>query len=93
MDKEVYTSLLEDMLDDFREQRRFLKTVLASMIAVVFLVLTGAFALSIYNQTLLKNSAAETTQRIFDFITGAEFNTSIEMNTDNNSSAENVSIR
>jgi len=90
--KNAHISLLEDILCDSKEQRKFLKSMSISLLIIVFLVIFGSFGLSMYNQLLLKNMSTENTEKIFDFISNTEFNSSVEMKTDNNSSAENITI-
>lgn len=91
-DKNAHISLLEDILSDVKEQRKFLKSMLISLLFISFIVILGSFVVSMYNQKLLKNMSTENTEKIFDFISNTDFNSSIEMKTDNNSKAENVTI-
>lgn len=84
-DKNAHISLLEDILQDVKEQRKFLKSALVSMIVVVILVILGSFGLSLYNQKLLADSSVKNTEKIFDFISNTDFNFNAEMNTDSNS--------
>lgn len=90
--KNVHISLLEDILSDVKEQRKFLKSISVSLFILLFIVIAGSFGISLYNQKLLKESSAENAQKIFDFISTTDFNSSVEMTTDNNSSAENITI-
>lgn len=91
-DKVAHISLLEDILLDVKEQRKFLKSVSISLFVLLFIVIAGSFGLSLYNQKLLKDCSVENTEKIFDFISCTDFNSSVEMTTDNNSSAENITI-
>lgn len=90
--KNAHISLLEDILSDVKEQRKFLKSISVSLFVLLFIVIAGSFGLSVYNQKLLKDSSTENSQKIFDFISTTDFNSSVEMTTDNNSSAENITI-
>ena len=90
--KNAHISLLEDILSDIKEQRKFLKSVLVSLIVVVILVIVGSFGLSVYNQKLLKDSSVQNAEKIFDFVSTTDFNSSVEMKTENNSSASNIRI-
>lgn len=90
--KNAHISLLEDILSDVKEQRKFLKSISVSLFVLLFIVIAGSFGLSVYNQKLLKDSSTENAQKIFDFISTTDFNSSVEMATDNNSSAENITI-
>ncbi len=90
--KNAHISLLEDILSDIKEQRKFLKLVLVSLIVVVILVIVGSFGLSVYNQKLLKDSSVQNAEKIFDFVSTTDFNSSVEMKTENNSSASNIRI-
>ena len=62
-DKNAHISLLEDILTDVKEQRKFLKSVLVSLIKIIFLLVIFSFGLSLYNQKLLKDSSEEITQK------------------------------
>ena len=84
-DKNAHISLLEDILSDVREQRKFLKSVLISIITLLFIVIAGSFGLSLYNQKLLKDCSVENTEKIFEFISTTEFDSSVEFTTDNDS--------
>lgn len=90
--KNAHISLLEDILSDVKEQRKFLKSISVSLFVLLFIVIAGSFGLSIYNQKLLKDSSTENAQKIFDFISTTDFNSSVEMATDNNFNAENIKI-
>ena len=90
--KNAHISLLEDILSDVKEQRKFLKFISISLFALLFIVIAGSFGLSFYNQKLLKDSSIENSQKIFEFISNTDFNSSVEMKTDNNSNAENITI-
>ena len=91
-DKNAHISLLEDILSDNKEQRKFLKSICVALLAIVFIVIIGSFGAGVYNQKLLKNMSTENTEKIFEFISNTDFNSSVEMNTDNNSNAENITI-
>ena len=91
-DKNAHISLLEDILSDNKEQRKFLKSICVALLAIVFVVIIGSFGAGVYNQKLLKNMSTENTEKIFEFISNTDFNSSVEMNTDNNSNAENITI-
>ena len=84
-DKNAHISLLEDILSDVKEQRKFLKSVLTSIIVLLFIVIAGSFGLSLYNQKLLKDCSVENTEKIFEFISTTEFDSSVEFTTDNDS--------
>ena len=91
-DKNAHISLLEDILSDVKEQRKFLKSISVSLFVLLFIVIAGSFGLSLYNQKLLKDCSVENTEKIFDFISNTEFNSSVEMTTDNNSTASGITI-
>lgn len=84
-DKNAHISLLEDVLSDVKEQRKFLKSISISLFILLFIVIAGSFGLSLYNQKILKDCTVENTEKIFEFISTTEFDSSIEMQTDNNS--------
>lgn len=91
-DKNAHISLLEDILSDVKEQRKFLRFISISLFITLFVVIVGSFGLSLYNQKLLKDCTIDNTEKIFDFISNTEFTSSVEMKTDNNSKAENITI-
>ena len=84
-DKNAHISLLEDILSDVKEQRKFLKSISISLFILLFIVIAGSFGLSLYNQKLLKECSVENTEKIFDFISNTEFESSVQMQTDNDS--------
>ena len=91
-DKNAHISLLEDILSDVKEQRRFLKSISISLFILLFIVIAGSFGLSLYNQKLLADASAQNAEKIFDFISTTDFNSSVEMTTDGDSTAENIHI-
>jgi len=91
-DKNAHISLLEDILSDVKEQRKFLKFISISLFITLFVVIIGSFGLSLYNQKLLKDCTIDNTEKIFDFISNTEFTSSVEMKNDNSSKAENITI-
>lgn len=91
-DKNAHISLLEDILSDVKEQRRFLKSISISLFILLFIVIAGSFGLSLYNQKLLSDASAQNAEKIFDFISTTDFNSSVEMTTDGDSTAENIQI-
>lgn len=91
-DKNAHISLLEDILSDVKEQRRFLKSISISLFILLFIVIAGSFGLSLYNQKLLADASAQNAEKIFDFISTTDFNSSVEMTTDGDSTAENIQI-
>lgn len=92
INKNAHISLLEDILADTKEQRKFLKSICISLFVILFIVIMYSFGLSVYNQKLLKDCTIENTEKFFNFISHTDFNSSVEMKTDNNSSAENITI-
>lgn len=84
-DKNAHISLLEDVLSDVKEQRKFLKSISISLFILLFIVIAGSFGLSLYNQKILKDCTVENTEKIFEFISTTEFDSSVEMQTDNDS--------
>ena len=83
--KTAHISLLEDILSDVKEQRKFLKSISVSLFVLLFIVIAGSFGLSIYNQKLLKDCTVQNTEKMLDFISTTDFNSNVEMITDNNS--------
>lgn len=91
--KNAHISLLEDILSDVKEQRKFLKSISVSLFILLFIVVAGSFMLGMFNQKLLKDCTIQNTEKIFEFISNTDFNSSVEMTTDNNSeNNDNLSI-
>ena len=83
--KDIKLSILQDAIQDIREQRKFLKSICTLLIILLFIIVSGSFMLGIYNQKLLKDCTIQNAEKIFDFISTTDFNSSVEMATDNNS--------
>lgn len=66
--KDVQLSLLQDVLDDVRDQRKFFKKLCVILCIFIFMLIIGAFGLGMYNQNTLKNLSKENTQIFLDFI-------------------------
>ena len=83
--KTAHISLLEDILSDVKEQRKFLKFISISLFILLLVVIIGSFGLSLVNQKFLKDCTVQNTKKMLDFISNTDFNSNIEMITDNNS--------
>ena len=83
--KTAHISLLEDILSDVKEQRKFLKFISISLFILLLVVIIGSFGLSIVNQKFLKDCTVQYTEKMLDFISTTDFNSNVEMITDNNS--------
>ena len=83
--KTAHISLLEDILSDVKEQRKFLKFISISLFILLFVVIIGSFGLSLVNQKFLKDCTIQNTEKMLDFISTTDFNSNVEMITDNNS--------
>ena len=83
--KDVKLSILQDAIQDIREQRKFLKSICSLLIILLFIIVLGSFMLGMYNQKLLKDCAIQNTEKIFEFVSNTDFNFNAEMNTDNDS--------
>lgn len=90
--KDVKLSILQDTIQDIREQRKFLKSICALLIILLFIIISGSFMLGMFNQKLLKDCTIQNTEKIFDFISNTDFNSSVEMTNDNNSNASGIII-
>ena len=53
--KDMKLSILQDAIQDIREQRKFLKSICALLIILLFVIVSGSFMLGMYNQKLLKD--------------------------------------
>ena len=84
-DKNAHISLLEDILSDVKEQRKFLKFISISLFILLLVVIIGSFGLSLVNQKFLKDCTVQNTEKMLDFISTTDFNSNVEMITDNNS--------
>ena len=83
--KNAHISLLEDILSDVKEQRKFLKSISVSLFILLFIVIAGSFMIGMYNQKLLKDCTIQNTEKIFEFVSNTDFNFNAEMNTNNDS--------
>lgn len=83
--KTAHISLLEDILSDVKEQRKFLKFISISLFILLLVVIIGSFGLSLVNQKFLKDCTVQNTEKMLDFISTTDFNSNAEMITDNNS--------
>lgn len=83
--KTAHISLLEDILSDVKEQRKFLKFISISLFILLLVVIIGSFGLSLVNQKFLKDCTVQNTEKMLDFIATTDFNSNVEMITDNNS--------
>ena len=83
--KDVKLSILQDVIQDIREQRKFLKSICALLIILLFIIISGSFMLGMYNQKLLKDCTIQNAEKIFEFVSNTDFNFNAEMNTDNDS--------
>ena len=83
--KDVKLSILQDAIQDIREQRKFLKSICALLIILLFIIVSGSFMLGMYNQKLLKDCTIQNAEKIFEFVSNTDFNFNAEMNTDNDS--------
>ena len=90
--KDVKLSILQDAIQDIREQRKFLKSICTLLIILLFIAISGSFMLGMFNQKLLKDCTIQNTKKIFDFISNTDFNSSVEMTNDNNSNASGIII-
>ena len=83
--KTAHISLLEDILSDVKEQRKFLKFISISLFILLLVVIISSFGLSLVNQKFLKDCTVQNTEKMLDFISTTDFNSNVEMITDNNS--------
>lgn len=83
--KTAHISLLEDILSDVKEQRKFLKFISISLFILLLVVIIGSFGLSLVNQKFLKDCTVQNTEKMLDFISNTDFNSNVEMIADNNS--------
>lgn len=83
--KDVKLSILQDAIQDIREQRKFLKSICALLIILLFIIVSGSFMLGMYNQKLLKDCTIQNAEKIFEFVSNTDFNFNAEMNTNNDS--------
>lgn len=83
--KDIKLSILQDAIQDIREQRKFLKSICASLIILLFIIISGSFMLGMYNQKLLKDCTIQNAEKIFEFVSNTDFNFNAEMNTNNDS--------
>lgn len=83
--KDVKLSILQDAIQDIREQRKFLKFICSLLIILLLIIVSGSFMLGMYNQKLLKDCTIQNAEKIFEFVSNTDFNFNAEMNTNNDS--------
>ena len=62
-DKDVKLSILQDAIQDIREQRKFLKSICALLVILLFIIVSGSFMLGMYNQKLLKDCTIQNAEK------------------------------
>ena len=83
--KDIKLSILQDAIQDIREQRKFLKFICSLLIILLFIAISGSFMLGMFNQKLLKDCTIQNAEKIFEFVSNTDFNFNAEMNTNNDS--------
>ena len=79
--KDVKLSILQDAIQDIREQRKFLKSVCTLLIILLFIIVLGSFMLGMYNQKLLKDCTIQNAEKIFEFVSKSK---TVSVRTDGN---------
>lgn len=71
--KDSYNSFLKDVLHDSRENTRFLKKVIVSLLIVILVLILGMVGLNIYNQNTIKKMSKENMNEFMKFINETDF--------------------
>lgn len=70
--KDAYISLLQDVLGDMRDQRKFLKTILIFLCVLCFILVVGISILGVWNQIILKRIAENNVNTFVDFVSSLD---------------------
>lgn len=88
---EIHISVLNDVVNDFRKDKRFFIVILSVLCFVVLVSIFSMFFFGIYNQKLMKDVSVDCTKQLFEFLENYDFNTSAEISV-NDSSNDNGNI-
>lgn len=70
--KDVQLSLLQDVLGDVRDQRKFFKKLCVILCVFVFMMLMGIVTISISNQKILSDVSYRNVEKILYFLEKAD---------------------
>ena len=70
--KDVQLSLLQDVLGDVRDQRKFFKKLCVILCIFIFMMLMGIVTISISNQKILSDVSYRNVEKILNFIEKAD---------------------
>ena len=82
-DKDLQNSILRDYTNDARIANKFIKKICIALLVLCFFLVGGLIGTSIYNQHLINKANKEHNQQMLDFITCTDFETTMEIITDN----------
>ena len=70
--KDAHISLLNDVLGDMRDQRKFLKTISIFLCVLCFILVVGISILGVWNQIILKRIAENNVNTFVDFVSSLD---------------------
>lgn len=70
--KDVQLSLLQDVLGDVRDQRKFFKKLCIILCIFIFMMLMGIVTISISNQKILSDASYGNVEKILNFLEKAD---------------------
>ena len=72
--KDAHISLLQDVLGDMRDQRKFLKTISIFLCVLCFILVVGISILGVWNQIIFKRIAENNVNTFVEFVSSLEIN-------------------
>ena len=77
----TYMEFVKDVLEDRNHDVRFLKRLLVGLLCVCIILAAGLIFVSMYGQRLLKEAKSESEDKLYNFISQYDFETSIDLDT------------
>lgn len=70
--KDAHISLLQDVLGDMRDQRKFLKTISIFLCVLSLVLVCGICVLGVWNQIILKRIAENNVETFVEFVSSLD---------------------
>lgn len=70
--KDAHISLLQDVLGDMRDQRKFLKTICMFLCVLALVLVVGMCILGVWNQIILKRIADNNVSTFVEFVSSLD---------------------
>lgn len=70
--KDAHISLLQDVLADMRDQRKFLKTISMFLCVLALVLVVGMCILGVWNQIILKRIAENNVSTFVEFVSSLD---------------------